>query len=211
MEYKFSTKVKEQIEKGIEIIRGGGVIAYPTDTVYGLGAGAYIESAAQRVFEIKGRKKNMALPLLLCDASQIHLVSNEIPHYAWDLIKAFWPGGLTLIVPRSRIVNDVITGGADTVAVRMPDHPVPWALIRGAGMPIIGTSANISGRPSVTGYEEVKEQLGDKVDLIIDAEPAPRGKESTVVDVTGGRAVILRVGHISKEQIAAVTPLAEGV
>ena len=202
-------KVQKQIEKGIAIIRQGGVIAFPTDTVYGLGAGIYIESAVERLLKVKRRPAKMALPILLADAAQIHEVAKGLPAFAWRLIKEFWPGGLTLVVYRSKVVNDIITAGGDTVALRIPDHPVPRALIRGSGMPVIGTSANISGQPAVLTAEDVRRQLGDSVDLIIDGSPAPRGIESTVVDVTGDVAVILREGAIKKADIEKVVEVAQ--
>ena len=208
MSAELSGKIQKQVEKGIEIIRKGGVIAFPTDTVYGLGAGAYIESAIERIFKVKQRPPEMALPILLSDASQIHEVAKEIPAYAWRLIDAFLPGGLTLVVYRTKIVKDIITAGGDTVAIRIPDHPVARALIKGSGMPVIGTSANVSGRPPVLTAEDVRKQIGDTVDLIIDSEPAPRGTESTVVDVTGDVPVILRIGAIPREAIERVMEVA---
>jgi L-threonylcarbamoyladenylate synthase len=204
MQVEFPKKIQQQIEKGIEIIRRGGVIAFPTDTVYGLGAGIYIESAIQRIFEVKQRPSEMALPILLADASQIHEVAQELPAYAWRLIKEFLPGGLTLVVFRTSIVKDIITCGGDTVAIRIPDHPIPRALIKGSGMPIIGTSANVSGKPSILTAQDVRNEIGESVDLIIDGLPVPSGKESTVVDVTGEVPVILRIGAIPRAEIARV-------
>jgi L-threonylcarbamoyladenylate synthase len=197
-------RVQDQIEQGIEIIRRGGVVAFPTDTVYGLGAGAYIESGIQQIFNIKKRPLEMALPLLLADVSQIHEVAKDLPSYAWRLIKQFFPGGLTLVVYHTKIIKDIITAGGDTVAIRIPDHPVPRGLIRGCGMPIIGTSANVSGQPAVLTAEDVRRQLGDTVSLIIEAVPPPDGRESTVVDVTGEVAVILREGAIPRAEIEKV-------
>jgi len=199
MENELTERIQKQVEKGIEIIRHGGVIAFPTDTVYGLGAGAFHEEAVKRIFTVKKRSQEMALPLLLADASQIHMVAQDLPAYAWRLLKHFSPGGLTLVVFRTRIVNDIITNKGDTVAIRIPDHPVPRALIRGCGMPIIGTSANVSGQPPVLTAEDVFGQLGNNVDLIIEGEPQPRGTESTVVDVTGDVAVILRLGAVPRD------------
>jgi L-threonylcarbamoyladenylate synthase len=196
--------IQNQIEKGIEIIRRGGVVAFPTDTVYGLGAGAYQEEGIKRVFILKKRPPEMALPLLLSDVSQIHEVAQDLPPYAWRLIKAFFPGGLTLVVFRTRVVKDIITSGGDTVAIRVPDHPVPRALIKGSGMPIVGTSANISGQPAVLTAEDVRRQFGDTLPLIIDPVPPPSGKESTVLDVTGEVAVLLREGAIPRSEIEKV-------
>jgi L-threonylcarbamoyladenylate synthase len=204
MQVELPEDIRQQIEKGIEIIRQGGVIAFPTDTVYGLGAGVYKESGIQRIFDIKHRPSEMALPILLADASQIHEVAKELPPYAWRLIKEFLPGGLTLVVFRTKVVKDLITGGGDTVAIRIPDHPVPRALIKGSGMPVIGTSANVSGKPPVLTAQEVRNEIGESVDLIIDGVPVPSGKESTVVDVTGDVPVILRIGAISRDEIAKV-------
>ena len=207
MEDQLSAKIRKQVEKGIEILRKGGVIAYPTDTVYGLGTGIYHESGIKRVFEIKKRSTSVALPVLLADVSQLHEVAKDLPADAWKLIKAFMPGGLTLIVYRNRIISDLITAGGDTVAIRIPDHPVPRALIKGIGMPIIGTSANISGKPTLVSAEEVRSELGKSVELVIDAEPAPNGKESTVVDVASDIPVILREGAISRAEIAGIIDL----
>jgi L-threonylcarbamoyladenylate synthase len=200
--------VQKQIEQGIEIFRRGGVIAFPTDTVYGLGTGAYFESGIERIFQIKKRPPEMALPLLIASVAQVHEIALDIPSYGWRLIKEFFPGGLTLVVFRSRVVKDIITAGGDTVAIRMPDHPVPLALIRGCGMPVVGTSANLSGQANPLSAEGVREQIGDKVDLIIDANPIPKGIESTVVDVTGEFPVILRTGAISRADLERVVEFA---
>ena len=204
----FSDKVQTQIEEGIEIIRTGGVVVFPTDTVYGLGAGAYIESAIERIFKVKQRPPEMALPILISSVAQVHEIALDVPSYGWRLIKEFFPGGLTLVVFRGRAVKDIITGGGDTVAIRMPDHPVPVALIRGSGMPIVGTSANLSGQSNLLTMEGIREQIGGKVDLIIEGGPAPLGTESTVVDVTGEFPVILREGAISRSELERVIQFA---
>jgi L-threonylcarbamoyladenylate synthase len=202
------TSLHDQIETGIRIIREGGVVAFPTDTVYGLGAGAFREEGIRRVYAIKKRPLTMALPLLLADASQVHEVAAGVPDYAWRLIDAFMPGGLTLVVRRSRIVKDIITAGGETVAIRIPDHPVPVALVRGSGMPLVGTSANLSGSGSLVSARDVIKEIGQQVDLVIEAVPPPVGTESTVVDVTGEKARILRQGAVTREQIARVVELA---
>ena len=208
MNQELDRQTQNQVEQGVEILRRGGVIAFPTDTVYGLGAGIYIEEAIQRLFKVKKRPLEMALPVLLADASQIHEVAKDLPAFAWRLIKHFLPGGLTLIVYRSRIIKDIITAGGDTLAIRIPDHPVPCALIRGSGMPIIGTSANLSGRPSALTAEEVQKQFGHSIDLIVDGGHVPGGIESTVVDVTGAAPVILREGAINRAEIEKVVEVA---
>jgi L-threonylcarbamoyladenylate synthase len=196
MKTELPAKIKKQVEKGITILRKGGVIAFPTDTVFGVGAGIYNEEAIGRVFEVKKRTRNMSLPILLADVSQVP--------YGWKLIDCFWPGGLTLIVYRTRVIKDIITNGGDTVAIRMPNHPVPYALIKGSGMPLIGTSANISGEPAVITAEAVKEQFKGSLDLIIDGDPAPQGTESTIIDATGQAPVIIRQGYIPRAVIEEV-------
>jgi L-threonylcarbamoyladenylate synthase len=204
MASKLSLKIQEQIERGVSILRQGGLVAYPTDTVYGLGACASLPQAVERIYAVKKRPRNMPLPLLLADVSQVTEVAESVPAIAWSLIYAFLPGALTLVLPKSSSVPDIIAGGGATVAVRIPAHPVPIALVEGLGAPIVGTSANLSGRPSPLTAEEVYSQLGDKVDLIIDGGRCPGGKESTVVDVTGERVMILREGAISKEELERV-------
>jgi L-threonylcarbamoyladenylate synthase len=204
-----SKDVCGQVEKGIAVIRKGGLVAFPTDTLYGLGAGGYIESAVERVFEVKQRPRNMALPLLVADTDQIPEIAKDIPEYAWRLIERFLPGGLTLVAHRTERVKDIITAGGDTVAFRIPDHPVARALIKGSSMPLTGTSANVSGQPNPCTSEEVFRQIGDKVDLVIVGGPDPGGKESTVVDITGKLPVILRLGAISRAQIEKVTKIGD--
>jgi len=201
---RLSWKIQQQIERGIAILRQGGLVAYPTDTVYGLGASASLPQAIERIYAVKERPRNLPLPLLLADISQITEVAESVPTIAWSLIHTFLPGALTLVVYKSSSVPDIITGGGTTVAIRVPAHPVPIALIEGLGVPIVGTSANISGRPSPLTAEEVHSQLGDRVDLIIDGGRCPGGKESTVVDVTGETPVILREGAISREELKRV-------
>jgi L-threonylcarbamoyladenylate synthase len=209
MRSELSTEVQKQVDEGIKIILSGGLVAFPTDTLYGLGAGAYVETGVERIFRVKKRPPEMALPLLLADTAQIPEIASEVPEYAWRLIERFLPGGLTLVVRRTHRVKDIITGGSNTVAFRIPDHPVPRALIRGSEMPITGTSANVSGQPNPLTYEEVCRQIGDKVDLVIKGGAPPHGKESTVVDVTGDAPVILRPGVISKEQIVEAAKIGE--
>ncbi len=201
---KLSSTISGQIEKGVSILKQGGVIAYPTDTVYGLGACAGITGAVERVYEVKERPRNMPLPLLLSDVSQITGVAGVIPSVAWLLIRSFLPGALTLVLLKSAFVPDIISGGGNTVAVRIPAHPVPVALIRGLGLPVVGTSANLSGKPSPLTAEEVNSQLGGRIDLVIDGGKCPGGKESTIVDLTGEKPVILRQGAIPAEEIERV-------
>ncbi|MFC1939495.1 L-threonylcarbamoyladenylate synthase [Chloroflexota bacterium] len=196
--------IQQQIEQGVSILRQGGIVAYPTDTVYGLGASASISEAIERVYKVKERPLNMPLPLLLADVSQIIRVAEPATPVAWLLINSFLPGALTLVLPKSSSVADIITAGGTTIAVRIPSHPVPIALIEGLDAPIVGTSANLSGKPSPLTAEEAYYQLGSKVDLIINGGRCPGGKESTVVDATGEIPVVLREGAISNEELKRV-------
>lgn len=203
---KLSADIQEQVKKGIAVLRQGGIIAYPTDTVYGLGASAFLPTAVERIFRVKERPLNMPLPLLLAGVNQLSAVTGPANPEARSLIKAFLPGALTLVLPAAGSVPDIITAGSKTVAVRIPAHPVPLALIKGLGDPIVGTSANPSGLPSPLTADEVRSQLGDKIDFIIDAGKCPGGKESTIVDVTGEKPVVLREGAIPLEELRKICP-----
>jgi L-threonylcarbamoyladenylate synthase len=201
-----SRELEKQIDDAITILKKGGIIAYPTDTVYGLGASMTSISAVERIFDVKGRPKGMALPLLISDREQIKKIACSIPPTSWLFIYNFLPGALTIILNKSEIVPDIITGGGKTVAVRIPDHPIPIALIQGLGQPIVGTSANLSGQPSPLTAEEVTMQIGDKVDMIIDGGQCPGGIESTVVDLSNRKPVIRRLGAITLEQLRRTIP-----
>ncbi len=204
MSGEFPLDSQQQLERGISILKRGGIVAFPTDTVYGLGAGVSIRRAVERVYAVKERPRNMPLPLLLADTSQIAKVAYPVPPIAWLLIHNFLPGALTIVLHKASSVSDIITGGGVTVALRIPAHPIPVALARGLGTPIVGTSANLSGRPSPLIADEVYSQFGNKIDLVIDGGRCPGGKESTVVDVTGETPVVLREGAISREELERV-------
>ena len=201
---KLPSSIQKQVERGISILRQGGIVAFPTDTVYGLGAASYIDQAVERVYQIKERPRNMALPLLLADISQISEVAHPVPQIAWVLARSFLPGALTLVLHKSSSVPDVIAAGGETVAVRVPNHPMPVKLVEGVGTPIVGTSANLSGKLSALTADEVYSQFGDRIDLVIDGGRCPGGKESTIVDVTGETPVVLREGAISREELEQV-------
>ena len=201
---KLPSDIQEQVERGISILKQGGLVAFPTDTVYGLGACAGISQAVERVYRLKERPRDRALPLLLADTSRISEVAELVPQIAWLLARSFLPGALTIVLPKCKSVADIITAGGMTVAVRIPAHPIPVALAQGLGAPIVGTSANLSGRPSSLTADEVYSQFGDKIDLVIDGGRCPGGKESTIVDVTGETPVVLREGAISREELKRV-------
>ena len=193
--------ISQQVDRGISLLKRGGIVAFPTDTVYGLGAAASSPQAVARVYEVKKRPAGMPLPLLLAHVSQIDDVARPVPPLARLLAKKFLPGALTLVLPKSGSVPDIVTAGGTTVAVRIPAHPVPVALIEGLGAPILGTSANLSGRPSALTAGEVSSQLGGRVDLVIDGGRCPGGRESTIVDVTGEVPVVLREGALSVREL----------
>jgi L-threonylcarbamoyladenylate synthase len=201
---ELSHQVRIQVERAVEILKNGGIVAFPTDTVYGLGGDVFNVKAAERIYKVKQRPSNMPLPVLLADSAGLANITADVPEIAWCLIKRFWPGGLTLVLPKKESLPDIITAGGDKVAVRIPDHAVPLNLIRGLGSPLIGTSANISREPNPLTAAEVEQQLGGKVDMIIDAGRCPGGLESTVVDVAGKAPLILRRGIISEEEIKKV-------
>ena len=203
MSNKFPSAIQAQIERGISILKQGGLVAFPTDTVYGLGASASNQPAVARIYQVKERPKDMALPLLLAHTSQINEVAYPVPPIAWLLADKFLPGALTIVLYKSNSVLDIVTGGGSTVAVRIPAHPIPVALAEDLG-PIVGTSANLSGKPSALTADEVCSQFGDKIDLVIDGGRCPGGRESTIVDVTGEVPVILREGAIPREELEQV-------
>jgi len=198
------TIVREQIDQAIDILRKGGIVAFPTDTVYGLGANAADDGAVVKVYEVKGKPRHLPIPLLLGYVSQITTVARDVPEIAWRLAQHFLPGGLTLVLYKSPSVSSLITGEGEKVAVRVPDHPIPIALIEGLGAPITGTSANITGSPNLMTAQDVHCQIGDRVDLIIDGGRCPGGIASTVLDLTGEAPRILREGAISREEIKRV-------
>jgi len=198
--------IQKQVEQAITILKRGGIVACPTDTVYGVGAAINIEPAVERVYRIKGRPLGRALPILLADKSQMAEVARVVPPLAWRLADRFFPGALTIVLFKSESVPDIVTGGRKTVAVRVADHPIPIAIVRGLGVPIVGTSANLSGSPSALTAEEVRAQIGDRVDMIIDGGRCPGGIESTIIDVSGEKPRILRQGPISMEELKTVCP-----
>jgi len=196
-----SSTCEEAIAKAARILKEGGIVAFPTETVYGLGADALNPEAVRKIFEAKGRPPDNPLIVHIASKEQLHELARDIPAHAFDLMDAFWPGPLTLVLKRKDIVPDVTTGGLDTVAVRMPDNDIALELIREAGTPLAAPSANVSGRPSPTTAEHVIADLAGRIDAVIDAGPVKIGVESTVVDMTADIPVILRPGGIGIEDI----------
>ncbi len=190
-----------ELEEAVRSLNSGGVVVFPTDTLYGLGADVFSLPALQRIFSIKGRPTDLALPVLVAGLDQVEAVALPMSSQARRLAQRFWPGPLTLVMRRSPDLPGLVTGGADTVAVRMPGHPVPLELARRLGRPITGTSANLSGQPDLLDLDALQNQLGNLVDHIIQTGPVPAGTASTIVDVTGDAPQLLREGAISLEEI----------
>jgi L-threonylcarbamoyladenylate synthase len=199
------------IERAVEILRAGGLVAFPTETVYGLGADASNPDALRRLFGVKGRPSSHPVIVHAARAAQLDVLGRDIPAVARELGTACWPGPLTLVVARrEECVAPEATGGRDTVGIRVPDHPVALALLDAFGGGIAAPSANRFGRVSPTTAHHVRADLGDDVDLVIDGGPCSVGVESTIVDVTGSVPVVLRVGGVSEGRLSRIVgaPLA---
>lgn len=182
-------------------LRNGGVVAIPTETVYGLAACFDDENAIQNVFRLKGRPSDNPLIVHVSDLDQIDVIAAEVPEIAHVLIRSFFPGPLTLVLKKRDDVLDCVTGGLDSVAVRMPAHPIAKQLIEKVGRPLVAPSANISGKPSPTAAVHVFDDFGTKVDGIVDGGNCIEGIESTVVDVRDGECTILRPGSVTESML----------
>lgn len=187
-----------------DIIKSGGLVAIPTETVYGLGANGLDEQAVLKIFEAKGRPQDNPLILHISGPEQIEQFCHHIPQAAYDLAEAFWPGPLTMVLPAKDVVPRRTTAGLDTVGIRCPDSPVTREIIRLAGVPIAAPSANISGKPSTTTAEHVLHDHDGRIDAIVDGGPCRVGVESTIVDLTERRPRLLRPGGIGPEQLISV-------
>lgn len=198
-----------EIAAAAALLKKGGVVAFPTETVYGLGGEVSNPSAVARIFEIKKRPVDHPLIVHFADASRLSHWAREVPPQAWRLAEHFWPGPLTLILPRSRHVPENVTGGQDTVGLRIPDHPVALALLKelGSGRALAAPSANRFGHVSPTTAAHVREEFGDELDMILDGGSCQVGLESTIVGFDGQTAVILRPGGI---QLAALAEVLDG-
>ena len=186
------------------VLREGGLVAFPTETVYGLGANGLDPEAVEHIFQAKGRPQDNPLILHVPDDSWLDRYCQDIPPTAYELTRRFWPGPLTLILPRRGIVPDVVTAGMDTVGMRCPDHPVTRAILELADVPVAAPSANTSGKPSPTTAAHVLADMDGKIDAVVDGGPCSVGVESTIVDLTEEIPTILRPGYISLEMVQAV-------
>lgn len=193
-----------KIKEAAEVIKNGGTVAFPTETVYGLGANALCPEAVKKVFRAKGRPSDNPLIVHIAEISDLKLIVKRPPKSAVALIDEFWPGPLTIILKRKKVVPDIVTGGLDTVAVRMPDNRIALSLIRKSGVPLVAPSANLSGKPSPTRPKDVASDLFGKVDIIIDGGKTRIGIESTVIDMTTRPPVLLRPGGLPLEEIEKV-------
>ena len=196
---------QEAVEEAGRILREGGLVAFPTETVYGLGANGLDEQAAAKIYAAKGRPSDNPLILHITSMEELVPLAAEIPPEARALAEAFWPGPMTMIFKKTSLVPRGTTGGLDTVAVRMPSHPVARALIRAAGVPVAAPSANTSGRPSPTKAAHVAEDMDGRIDMLVDGGEVGIGLESTIIDVSEGVPTILRPGYITMEMIRRVT------
>lgn len=195
---------KRIYEQAGRILRQGGLVAFPTETVYGLGANALVEEASARIYEAKGRPSDNPLIVHIASMDALKDLCREIPQKAGMFAEAFWPGPLTMIMKKQPKVPDTITGGLDTVAVRMPGHKAALELIRASGIYVAAPSANISGRPSPTSADHVMQDMEGRIHMIIDGGSVDIGIESTIVDMTAEVPVILRPGFITRQMLEAV-------
>ncbi|MGI5885106.1 MAG: L-threonylcarbamoyladenylate synthase [Candidatus Spyradocola sp.] len=212
METRICPPTEENLRLAAEILRGGGLVGMPTETVYGLAADATNPQAALSVFAAKGRPADNPLIVHISDRAELSGVVAEIPDRAKKLMDAFWPGPLTMILRKADAIPLEVTAGLQTVAVRFPVHPVARALIARTGRPLAAPSANLSGRPSTTTAEHVYHDLAGRIPLILDGGPCQVGLESTVVDLSHGPAVLLRPGGVTREMLegALQEPVALG-
>ncbi len=204
-----SLEEDENVQKAGVWISCGEVVALPTETVYGLGGNANSEEAIDKIFLAKGRPSDNPLIVHISERKQLSELVSHIPLIAEKFMNAFWPGPLTLILPKTEQVSEKVTGGLSTVAVRMPDHPVAQAVIKAAGVPVAAPSANRSGRPSPTTAEHVRHDLDGRIAGIVDGGPTGYGLESTVVDCTRDVPMILRPGGVTREDLEKVAGVVE--
>lgn len=200
---------RDILMEAAKLIREGHLVAFPTETVYGLGANGLDEAAAAKIFDAKGRPQDNPLILHVSSIEEVEPLVESISHESEKLMDRFWPGPLTILFKRSSLIPDIITAGLDTVAIRMPSHPIAKELIRLSGVPIAAPSANTSGRPSPTLASHVIEDLYGKIHMIIDGGSTGVGLESTVLDLTGEVPIILRPGGVTLEDLQEIIPNVE--
>jgi L-threonylcarbamoyladenylate synthase len=194
------------IRKAVHLIREGEVVAFPTDTVYGVGANAFERYAVRQIFEIKQRPRDKSLPVFIYQIDDLNLVARDVPNQAWPLLQQFWPGALTVVLKKNAALPDDVTGGQDTVAVRIPDHPVCLDLVIRVGRPLAVTSANLSDQPTPATAQGVATALGENLPLVLDGGPSPTTQPSTIINLTCTPPRVLREGPISGAELQTFLP-----
>jgi L-threonylcarbamoyladenylate synthase len=196
-----SAPARDALESAAALLSRGGVVAYPTDTLYGLAVDPRSAAAVERLFAIKRRRAEVAIPLIAASLAQVRQAVTSVPPVADRLASRFWPGPLTLILPAHPVVSEAVHGGRGTVAIRVPDHPVARGLAEAFGFPVTATSANRAAAPAASTADEALEALGEELDVVIDAGPTPGGLPSTIVDVTGAAPALVRAGVVPWDRV----------
>jgi L-threonylcarbamoyladenylate synthase len=196
----------KSIQLARRLLREGEVVAFPTDTVYGVGANAFERVAVRQIFEAKRRPADMALPVFITQIDDLNQVAHSVPNHAWAFLQHFWPGALTVILPKAPRLPDIVTAGGNTVAVRLPDHPLCIELVVKHGRPLAVTSANLSGQPAPTTAQQVAHQLGGRIPLILDGGPTPTSRPSSIVDLSVSPPRLLREGDLDLATLQQFLP-----
>ena len=189
-----------------QLLREGEVVAFPTDTVYGLGASAFERFAVRQIFTLKKRPPDKAIPVFIYQIDDLNLVAQNVPNQAWPLLQKFWPGPLTVVLPKVAALPDDVTVGQSTVAVRIPDHPVSLDLVIKFGRPLAVTSANLSGQPTPNTAPEIADQLGPSLTLVLDGGPSSSDQPSTIIDLSVTPPRLLRPGPITLDELKEFLP-----
>lgn len=187
-----------------EDLKDGKVILIPTETVYGIACDALNDKAIERIYEIKGREKNKPLPVMIGNIEHVSLVARDIPHMFYKIARNFMPGAITVILKKNPNISDIVTGGLDTVGIRMPDHIFALNMIKYFNSPIVATSANISGNPSPVSYDEIENHIKDSCDVLVNQGYCPIGTASTVIDISTDKIKLIREGSISLKEISGI-------
>ena len=198
---------KDVISLAVSVIKNGGIVAYPTDTIYGLGVNIFNEEALRKLYRVKKRSFNKPTGVLICEEAQLYNIAADCCKSAKLLMKAFWPGALTIVFPASVKLSRILTGNSETIGVRIPKNRIAVSLIRQSGMPITSPSANITGNSPSLCREEILKELNGEIDMIIDGGRSNSAVPSTVVDLSGKDPVIIRHGRISQTEIERVLNL----
>ncbi len=197
-------QITTSVQRTVRMLRAGGVAAVPTDTLYGVLADALDDSAVGKVFDAKTRAVSTPLPIFISSIDDLFRYGSRVPEVAFRLANEFWPGKLTIVVPRSPLLSSLVSGGLDTIGMRIPDHPVPRAIVALLRSPVTATSANISGMPSLTSGADVARELGERLDIVFDGGELQPSMPSTVIDTSSQPPLILREGAVAVSDIEKV-------